>query len=87
MVSLIYNRTLLLEDGVYEESAAVSLMSTDVDHIAFCLEELNECWSRLIEIAIGIPLLTMQLGWVSIMPLVVVVCTFKHHNSIFMSDL
>lgn len=86
-VSLIYNRTLLLEDGVYDESAAVTLMSTDVDQIAFCLEELNECWSRLIEIAIGLPLLTRQLGWVSIIPLFVVICKLKCHETNHLSPL
>jgi len=75
MVSLIFERTLTLKDGGFEGSAAVSLMSNDVDQIAFCLEELNEVWSRLIELAIGITLLTRQLGWVSVMPLVVVACS------------
>lgn len=73
-VYLIYNRTLLLKEGVYDESAAVSLMSNDVDRIAFCLTELNECWSRCIEIAIGLTLLSIQLGWVSLVPLVVIAC-------------
>jgi ATP-binding cassette subfamily C (CFTR/MRP) protein 1 len=77
MVSLIYDRTLTLTEGGVDDSAAVSLMSNDVDQIAFGLEELNECWSRLIEIAIGVPLLTLQLGWVSVMPLVVVACEFS----------
>jgi ATP-binding cassette, subfamily C (CFTR/MRP), member 1 len=72
MVSLIYERTLTLKESGIDDSAAVSLMSNDVDQIAFCLEELNECWSRLIEVVIGIPLLTRQFGWVSVMPLVVV---------------
>jgi len=72
MVSVIYNKTLTLTEGAVDDSAALSLMSNDVDHIAFCLEELNECWSRLVEISIGIPLLTLQLGWVSIIPLIVV---------------
>jgi hypothetical protein len=72
MVTLIYSRALLLKDGVYEESAAISLMSNDVDQISDCLEELNEVWSRTIEIGIGLPLLTLQLGWVSIIPLLVV---------------
>lgn len=74
MVSLIYDRTLTLRQDGFDDSAAVSLMSNDVDQIAFCLEELNECWSRLIELAIGVPLLTLQLGWVSVMPLVVFAC-------------
>ncbi|KAG0653052.1 abc multidrug transporter B [Hyphodiscus hymeniophilus] len=72
MVSLIYERTLTLREGGVDDSSAVSLMSNDVDQIAFGLEELNEVWSRLIEIAIGVPLLTLKLGWVSVIPLVVV---------------
>lgn len=71
-VSLIYDHTLQTQSGISSESAAVSLMSTDVDRIIFCFEELNECWSRMIEVGIGIPLLTLQLGWVSIIPLVVI---------------
>jgi ATP-binding cassette subfamily C (CFTR/MRP) protein 1 len=71
-VSLIYTQSLLLDPGSVQKSAAVSLMSTDVDRIAFCLEELNECWARLIELVIGILLLTRQLGWISVVPLLVV---------------
>jgi hypothetical protein len=73
-ISLIYDRSLLISEDGCDKSAAVSLMSNDVDQIAFCLEELNECWSRLIEVFVGIPLLTFQLGWVSIVPLLVVIC-------------
>ena len=81
MVSLIYDKTLTLREGGVDDSAAVSLMSNDVDEIAFALEELNEVWSRTIEIAIGIPLLTLQLGWVSVVPLVVVACKFSTTRS------
>ncbi|GAB7352459.1 hypothetical protein MBLNU459_g2868t1 [Dothideomycetes sp. NU459] len=73
-VSLIYNHTLNLREGTYDRSAAVTLMSNDVDQITFCLEELNECWSRLLEVVIALPLLTRQLGWVSITPLIIVLC-------------
>lgn len=75
-ISLIYEQTVLLKDGAFDESSAVTLMGSDVDRIADCLEHLNECWSRSLEIIIGVPLLTLQLGWVSIMPLVVVFCKF-----------
>jgi ATP-binding cassette subfamily C (CFTR/MRP) protein 1 len=72
-VSLIYEKSLLRSD-IVDSASAVSLMSNDVDSIAFNLELLNECWARSIELAIGIFLLTRQLGWVSIMPIVVVLC-------------
>lgn len=71
-VSLIYRHAIELSDGLYDESAAVTLMSTDVDRIVLCLIDLNECWARLIEVAIGIVLLARQLGWVCIMPIIVV---------------
>ena len=71
-VALIYNHALLIQDGLYDESTAITLMSTDVDRIALTLTSLNECWARLIEVAIGILLLARQLGWVCVMPVVVV---------------
>lgn len=71
-MSLIFEKSLEFRESSFEKSAAISLMSTDVDEIAFCLEELNECWSRAIELAIGIALLSLQIGWVSVVPLFVV---------------
>lgn len=59
-VSLIYDQTLLLKDGAFDESSAVTLMGSDIDRISNCLEHLNECWSRSLEIMIGVPLLTLQ---------------------------
>jgi ATP-binding cassette subfamily C (CFTR/MRP) protein 1 len=64
----------VLHVDTYDNAAAVTFMSTDVDRISSCLEELNECWSRPIEICIGIPLLARQLGWVSLIPLLVIGC-------------
>jgi ATP-binding cassette, subfamily C (CFTR/MRP), member 1 len=73
-VSLIYTHTLAIKDHFYDEAAAVTLMSTDVDNIARCLVNLNECWARLLEVIVGTTLLTLQLGWVSVVPIVVVIC-------------
>ncbi|KAK0620017.1 hypothetical protein B0T14DRAFT_537621 [Immersiella caudata] len=72
-VSLIYNHALVVQDHIYDEAAAVTLMSTDVGSIARCLVNLNECWARLLEVTVGIALLTLQLGWVSGVPVVVVI--------------
>lgn len=75
-IALIYHHMLSLPIGAYDESAAMTLMSTDVDRIALCLAELNECWARLIEVAIGITLLALQLKWVSIVPVILVISKF-----------
>jgi len=61
-VGLIYNKTMKLQDGVYNESAAVTLMSTDIDRIASSMVSVHEVWAQLIEVIIGIWLLARQLG-------------------------
>lgn len=72
-VSLIYDKALQVGDGVYDESAAVTLMSTDVDQITECLTELNECWARVFEVILGVYLLAKQLGWACVVPLALVI--------------
>ena len=72
MVSLIYARTLKLQAGAYDESAALTLMSTDIDRITNTVENIFQVWARLVEVALGIWLLERQLGWVCVAPIVVV---------------
>ncbi|RAH71082.1 P-loop containing nucleoside triphosphate hydrolase protein [Aspergillus aculeatinus CBS 121060] len=75
-VALVYDHTMVLTDGPRDDSAAVTLMSTDVDMIARSLEQISETWARLVEIAIGIWLLERQLGAVCVAPiLVIILCT------------
>lgn len=74
-VCLIYDKALQTRDGVYDESAAVTLMSTDVDQITECFTELNECWARSVEVILGVYLLAKQLGWVCIVPIALVIGT------------
>ncbi|KAB8254971.1 P-loop containing nucleoside triphosphate hydrolase protein [Aspergillus pseudonomiae] len=69
MIVLIHDRTLTLQDDLYTESAALTLMSTDVDGIIEHLENMNDIWARTIEVTIGITLLGTQLGATCIVPL------------------
>ena len=73
MVSLIYARSLEMQSGVYDDSAALTLMSTDIDKITTSAADVAEIWARLIEIGLGIFLLERQLGWVCVAPIVVVI--------------
>ncbi|KGO40807.1 ABC transporter, transmembrane domain, type 1 [Penicillium expansum] len=71
--AMIYDHSLHIRDGTLEDrSATITLMNTDVDRIIDCLTTLNESWARTIEVGIGIALLALRLGWVCVMPLVVV---------------
>lgn len=70
---MIYEHALDIPDGTLEDrSATITLMTTDVDRIIDCLITLNEFWARTIEVGIGIALLALRLGWVCLMPLVIV---------------
>lgn len=49
-MSLIFTKTLTLDSNVIDDSAAVTLMSTDVESIAAGLENVQEIWANLIEV-------------------------------------
>ena len=72
MVSLIYSRSLKIQAGVCDDSATLTLMSTDVTALTTSLQALCDIWARVIEMSIGLWLLQRQLGWVCVAPIVVV---------------
>lgn len=76
-VAMVYGRTLILQDGIYDDSAALTLMSTDVDQIEQGILMLNEVWAQAIQVAIAMYLLARQMGWVCIIPILVVVRKFE----------
>ncbi|OJK04669.1 hypothetical protein ASPACDRAFT_1892879 [Aspergillus aculeatus ATCC 16872] len=84
--SLVYEHMLYIPDGKLEDrSAAITRMTTDIDRISACLVQLHECWARIFEVAIGIALLTLRLGWVSAIPVIIVMisslaCTYISKN-------
>ncbi|KAJ5992424.1 ABC transporter integral membrane type 1 [Penicillium sp. IBT 35674x] len=70
MISLIHDKTLALQDDLFAESAALTLMSTDIDGIIEHLENFNDVWARTIEVAIGTWLLERQVGPACLVPLI-----------------
>ncbi len=74
LVGIIYNRCLTIQDGILDESAAMTLMSNDAESAAQFGDLLHETWSQVLELCIGMYLLAKELGWVCIFPLVVVIC-------------
>ncbi len=73
MVSLIYAKSLEMRAGGLDDSAALTLMSTDIDRLTVSLQSLSGIWASVIEIAIGIWLLERQIGWVCVAPIVLVI--------------
>ncbi|TQV93218.1 ABC multidrug transporter [Cordyceps javanica] len=74
LVGAIYNDCLLVKEGVFDESAAVALMSNDVSGAAGFWDLFHDVWSQLLEVGIGMYMLAKELGWVCIFPVLVVFC-------------
>lgn len=70
LVGIIYAKTLQIHSSEAKDSAALTLMSSDVDRIALTAETAYEIWAGTVEAAIGIWLLERQVGWACVVPLV-----------------
>jgi ATP-binding cassette subfamily C (CFTR/MRP) protein 1 len=73
LVGLIHDRSLTLQDGHYDESAAITLMSSDTNNVSYSLDMAWEIPAILVELAVGITLLARQVGWAVVMPFFFVV--------------
>ncbi|KAG4423435.1 hypothetical protein IFR04_003402 [Cadophora malorum] len=71
MISLLYDRTLKLQDGLSTKSAVLTHMSTDLDNAIEFLEKINNIWACALEIAVGTWLLERQVGATCVVPLLV----------------
>lgn len=77
VVGLVYHQSLLLQDGKGSEAAPLTLMSTDVDTVADAIINVHEIWAQMAEVVVGFWLLTSKLGWTSLVPLLVVLGSYK----------
>ncbi|KIW26309.1 uncharacterized protein PV07_09410 [Cladophialophora immunda] len=84
LVALIYSETLSMEQALDDPSAVLTLMSTDVDRICQSLVVLPDLWSRPLELVVGTTLLALQIGWVSAMPLIVVLLSITADSRVTM---
>lgn len=71
LISAIYSRSTLLRTGDVDDSAAVTLMSSDVDAIIRAWRQLHDIWATLIQVPVTVWLLSTHIGWACVGPLVV----------------
>ncbi len=74
LVTLIYHRSLNVENGTHESGNAVTLMSTDVSNLDSVGEMAHETWAQVLEVLIGTGMLANQIGWLFPVPLVLIFC-------------
>ncbi|PWY86607.1 P-loop containing nucleoside triphosphate hydrolase protein [Aspergillus sclerotioniger CBS 115572] len=75
LVPLIYEKTLSMDPKTAEEYAPVTLMSADIEKIAFGMRYMHEAWGNIVEIALALWLLYRELNYGGLSPiLIAVVC-------------
>ncbi|PNP75514.1 hypothetical protein FNYG_11143 [Fusarium nygamai] len=73
LVSLIYDRTLTLDLVEAKDSAALTLMSTDVERIGQGLQFVHEIWATPAEFGVAIFLLQREVALGSLAPVIIVI--------------
>ncbi len=74
LTTMIYDATLEMPSDMIDETAALTLMNTDIERIAFGMQYMHEVWASTIEVAIAIYLLERQVGVASVVPGIIVLC-------------
>lgn len=76
LATAIYARGMDLQAPADEESASVTLMSTDLERIRLGLRTVHDMWAGVIQVAIASWLLYNQLGLAFLSPIVIVLLCF-----------
>ncbi|KAF2734747.1 putative multidrug resistance protein [Polyplosphaeria fusca] len=72
LVAAIYTKTTELGITALNDSAAVTLMSTDVEKVVLGLRGLHDLWGNTTQLILATWLLGDRLGWACIAPIIVV---------------
>lgn len=68
---MIYRHTTTLRVADVQDSAALTLMGTDVERIVNALRFIHEVWASIPEVAVAVWLLARQVSYAALMPLVI----------------
>jgi ABC-type multidrug transport system fused ATPase/permease subunit len=80
LVPLVYRQTLRLDVGSVRDSAALTLMSVDIERISSGLRYVHEIWGSPIDVALALWLLQRQLGVAAVAPAGIFVGTLYFLN-------
>ncbi|KAG9504500.1 hypothetical protein J7337_004473 [Fusarium musae] len=71
LVSAVFSKATDLSITITDDSAAVTLMSSDVDVIVRASREIHEFWANIIQLAIATWLLSTHIGYAAVGPVIV----------------
>lgn len=79
LAGIIHNRSLTIKDGIFEDSAAMTIVGSDTETAEGVGETIHNLWADLAEFCVGMYLLYRELGWVFICPLLVILCKCRQN--------
>jgi hypothetical protein len=68
---MIYDQTIGTTAEELNDSAAITLMGTDVERIVANLKNMHEAWASIIELVVATWLLEREVGVACLIPLVI----------------
>nr|CAC28822.2 related to multidrug resistance-associated protein [Neurospora crassa] len=71
LIAMVYHHTTALRVVDVKDSAAVTLMGTDVERIVTSIKNVHELWASIPGVGIAIWLLARQVSYAAIVPLVI----------------
>ncbi|KAK8042694.1 hypothetical protein PG994_013177 [Apiospora phragmitis] len=83
LVSAVYRKTIGISVVAADESASITLMSTDVEAIARAARFIHDIWADIVQVAIATWLLSSQIGPAAAAP--VMVCMISLGLTFYMS--
>lgn len=75
LVGIIHHQAIGLPSATHNNSEAVTLMSNDAEGLDGVAEMVHEIWAQMVEVVIGIVLLSREVGWIWPLSLILIFCT------------
>ncbi|KAI1209043.1 ABC transporter [Annulohypoxylon truncatum] len=72
LIALIHDKTMNSYAETISEGKVLTLTNNDVDSIDTIGEMLHETWGQVLEVLIGIVMLTWEVGWFSLVPIFII---------------
>ncbi|GKZ49169.1 hypothetical protein AbraIFM66951_001569 [Aspergillus brasiliensis] len=88
LIATVYNQTYHLKARDISDSAAITLMGTDVERIVQSQKTIHETWASVLEVAIAIWLLERQLLIACVVPAIIAIGSYNSlHANQSVTDL
>ncbi|KAI1414778.1 ABC transporter [Hypoxylon sp. FL1857] len=72
LIALVHDKTMNSYAETVNEGKVLTLISTDVDSLVTTGEMFHETWGQILEVIIGIAMLSREVGWLFPVPLFVI---------------